>query len=158
MPALLRVYAAAHARMAAEGNAAQWTDGYPECVLERDIKNSRLYVICGPDGAVCGAFAFCLGDEPTYAAIEDGAWPDDRPYGTIHRLAGDGTVRGLFAQCLAFCGEMCPVIRADTHKDNGTMRHLLEKHGFTCCGTIHVADGTPRMAYQYPSEGSGKPL
>ena len=25
---------------------------------------------------------------------------------------------------------------------------LLEKNGFTRCGIIHVADGTPRIAYQ----------
>ena len=28
------------------------------------------------------------------------------------------------------------------------MQHLLEKNGFTRCGIIHVADGTPRIAYQ----------
>ena len=32
--------------------------------------------------------------------------------------------------------------------DNQIMQHLLEKNGFTRCGIIHVADGTPRIAYQ----------
>ena len=28
------------------------------------------------------------------------------------------------------------------------MQHLLEKNGFTPCGIIYVANGTPRIAYQ----------
>ena len=39
-------------------------------------------------------------------------------------------------------------MRADTHADNKVMQHLLESEGFTRCGIIHVADGTPRIAYQ----------
>ena len=29
------------------------------------------------------------------------------------------------------------------------MRHVLEKFGFVYCGTIYIADGSPRRAYQY---------
>ena len=28
------------------------------------------------------------------------------------------------------------------------MQHVLESNGFTRCGIIHVADGSPRIAYQ----------
>ena len=28
------------------------------------------------------------------------------------------------------------------------MQHILEKNGFVSCGTIYVADGSPRIAYQ----------
>ena len=44
--------------------------------------------------------------------------------------------------------EHCQSLRADTHADNKIMQHLLEKNGFTRCGIIHVADGSPRFAYQ----------
>ena len=44
--------------------------------------------------------------------------------------------------------EHCQSLRADTHADNKVMQHLLEKNGFTRCGVIHVADGSPRFAYQ----------
>ena len=44
--------------------------------------------------------------------------------------------------------EHCQSLRADTHADNKIMQHLLEKNGFTRCGVIHVADGSPRFAYQ----------
>ena len=47
-----------------------------------------------------------------------------------------------------WCLEHCESLRADTHADNKIMQHLLEKNGFTRCGIIHVADGTPRIAYQ----------
>lgn len=43
---------------------------------------------------------------------------------------------------------MIPNLRADTHRNNRTMRHLLEKSGFRYCGIIHVADGSERLAYQ----------
>lgn len=71
-----------------------------------------------------------LEEEPTYAYIEDGSWREETPYGTIHRLAGDGEVKGLFAKCVAFCEKKVPYLRADTHFDNHTMQHLLEKNGF----------------------------
>ena len=41
-----------------------------------------------------------------------------------------------------------PNIRVDTHSDNHIMQHLLARHGFTLCGTIYLASGSPRLAYQ----------
>ena len=43
-------------------------------------------------------------------------------------------------------------IRIDTHADNKTMQHLIEADGFTRCGIIYIADGTPRIAYQWTAE------
>ena len=148
LDALLAVYAAARQDMARSGNPTQWGDGYPKrALLEADIQAGQLYVL-EREGTVRGAFAFIVGDDPTYAVIENGRWLDGAPYGTIHRLTGNGMEKGLFSQCLAFCRGITPNIRADTHHDNRIMRHLLEKHGFTRCGIIHVADGSPRIAYQ----------
>ena len=70
------------------------------------------------------------------------------PYGTIHRLASAGDRRGVASEVIAWCLEHCESLRADTHADNKIMQHLLEKNGFVRCGIIHVADGTPRIAYQ----------
>jgi len=39
-------------------------------------------------------------------------------------------------------------IRIDTHKDNRIMQHNIEKHGFTYCGIIYLANGDERLAYQ----------
>lgn len=151
LDALLAVYAAARRYMAQSGNPNQWGDGYPRrTLLEADIQAGWLYVL-EEEGSVHGAFAFIIGDDPTYAVIENGRWLNGDAYGTIHRLAGDGTARGLFSRCLTFCQGIIPNIRADTHHDNHTMQHLLEKHGFVRCGIIHVADGGPRIAYQLPA-------
>ena len=77
LDAIEKVYDAARAYMAASGNPHQWgDDGYPHRdLLEEDIEKHRLYVI-EEDGAVHAVFAFMFGDDPTYAYIEGGQWPN----------------------------------------------------------------------------------
>ena len=148
LPRILELYAIARAYMARSGNPNQWPETYPgQELLEGDMERASLYVV-ERGGMVCGAFVLALGEDAGYAAIRDGAWLRDGPYGTIHRLAGDGVHRGIFEECMDFCRKSAPDLRADTHADNRIMQHLLEKNGFTRCGIIHVADGTPRIAYQ----------
>lgn len=149
LPAIRKVYRAAKAYMVASGNPTQWEEGYPDCVLERDLEKAQLYVLCDGAGIIRAAFVFALGEDPTYALIENGNWTSSAPYGTIHRIGSDGRLKGVFSQCLEFCKGLSPYIRADTHADNRTMQHLLEKHGFTYCGIIYTDDGTPRLAYDY---------
>ncbi len=149
LPALLRLYAAAREFMKAQGNSTQWGGSSPaKELLEEDIRTGRLYV-CERQGRLCGAFAFPVGEDPTYERIEEGAWFDHTPYGTIHRLAGDGGESGIFSECLSWCRERIRHIRIDTHENNVIMRHLIEKNGFVRCGIIHVADGSPRIAYEW---------
>ena len=93
-------------------------------------------------------FAYFEGEDPTYGVIEDGCWPNHRPYGTIHRVASSGRVRHAAARCFDWCFAQCQNLRADTHEDNRVMQHVLEQAGFQRCGVIHVADGTRRIAYQ----------
>ncbi len=145
----MRNYACAREYMVQTGNATQWGKEYPlRAHIQQDIESGHLFVGVGEDGRVHCAFAFILGEDPSYLRIEGGAWLNDEPYGTIHRLASDGAARGVFSACLAFCKQRCANIRADTHENNRTMRHLFEKHGFRECGVITVGDGTPRIAYQ----------
>ena len=152
LPALEPVYAAARRFMAEHGNPTQWSDRYPLPEdLEEDVARGQLYV-WKPDGAVHGAFVLQLGEEANYREI-DGAWHGDSPYGTIHRVASDGAVPGLFAACMAFCRGRMAHLRIDTHRDNAPMRHLIEKYGFSPCGTIRVEDGTLRLAYDWLAEG-----
>lgn len=158
MEQILRVYDTARRYMKDSGNPTQWGDDYPaRTLLESDIRKGQLYVD-EEGGAVHGVFAFILGKDPTYAVIEQGAWQNDAPYGTIHRVAGDGAVKGVFARCLAFCLCLSGEIRIDTHHDNHTMQHLIEKNGFARCGIIHVEDGSPRIAYQYVGDIRGKSM
>lgn len=152
LPAIEAVYAAARAYMAASGNPHQWGDGHPHrTLLESDIEKGDLYV-CEINGEIRGSFALLFGADPTYSYIEDGSWPNEKPYATIHRIASDGKVRGIFTQCFEYALSKADEIRIDTHHDNKTMQHVVLKHGFTRCGIIYLANGDPRIAYQYSKE------
>ena len=140
------IYAYARKFMAEHGNPDQWGNSYPlRQWLEMDIAENALFVIEGPE-EIHGVFYFVIGEDPTYGYIEDGTWRSDTPYGTIHRVAGDGS-GGIFAACLEFCSRMISHLRIDTHRDNLPMQHVVEKHGFSRRGIIYVADGSPRIAY-----------
>ena len=149
MARILDIYARAREFMAKNGNPTQWGDNYPSPeLLEEDIDSNRLFLYV-VNGQIEAVFAFILGADPTYAVIEDGHWLDDTlPYGTVHRLASAGKQKGVGKAVLDWSLEHCQSLRADTHADNKIMQHLLEKNGFTRCGVIHVADGSPRFAYQ----------
>ena len=148
LPRILEIYDIAKAYMRANGNPNQWNGAYPDPeTLRTDIEKQRLYVY-KKDGRIHGVFMLLLEEEPTYAYIEGGSWREETPYGTIHRLAGDGEVKGLFAKCVAFCEKKVPYLRADTHFDNHTMQHLLEKNSFERRGIIYLKNEDPRIAYQ----------
>ena len=102
-------------------------------------------------GCVIGTFFFAFGPdiEPTYRRITDGAWLDESSYGVVHRLAGDGSQRGIGAFCLIWALAQCGHLRIDTHGDNLVMQNLVRKLGFVHCGTIYVEeDDYPRLAFE----------
>ena len=39
-------------------------------------------------------------------------------------------------------------LRIDTHRGNVVMRKMLEKQGFSHCGTIYLENGDERVAYE----------
>ena len=144
---ILRIYAAARVFMASRGNPNQWgRTNPPKQQLLHDIAAGELYVM-ERDGKVHGVFAFLLGDDPTYAEIYEGSWLSDRPYGTIHRIAGIGS-GGIFRACVRYCSGICAHLRVDTHENNLPMQRAIEREGFIRCGIIHIADGSPRIAYE----------
>lgn len=149
---ILKIYESAKQYMCVNGNPHQWNSNYPERqLLLDDIAKQQLYV-CKENGEIHGVFALIKGKDATYSYIEDGEWLNEEPYGTIHRLAGDGSVKGIFGRCLDFCLEHCGNLRADTHQDNHIMQHLLEKYGFRRCGIIYLQNGAARIAYQYDKD------
>lgn len=148
LPELQKIYAYARQFMKENGNATQWGEHSPaEDILLKDIQNENLYVM-RQNGQIHAVFAFIIGNDPTYDRIEQGRWLSKTAYGTIHRVAGDGQIKGVFDLVLAFCNKKIKHLRIDTHRDNKVMQHLILKNGFQKCGIIYVADGSPRIAYE----------
>lgn len=145
------LYDAAREIMRASGNMQQWTNGYPSRnVLEDDIKNGNSYVICNENDTPVATFACIVGEDPTYSYIEGGKWLQPTlPYATLHRLASTPETRCIAKAAFDFAQTLAPSLRADTHADNHIMQHILEKYGFSKQGIIYLANGDPRIAYQY---------
>ena len=101
---LLGVYNIARDFMRKNGNQNQRGSGYPgEKLLLRDL----------------------------YENIDIGAWLSDTEYGTIHRVASDGRLTGVFADILTFCEHKISHLRIDTHRDNLIIQKPIERNGFT---------------------------
>ena len=149
LPRLHDIFAIARRFMAATGNPHQWVEGYPrEEFLLDDIQRGDSFVCC-EDEKVVGTFVLRGGEDPTYNIIYAGAWPHNRPYATIHRIASSGEVKGVFDAAVAFALTRYDTLRIDTHRDNSVMQHLVQKTGFKYCGIIHCWNGDERLAYQY---------
>ena len=149
--------------MAQHGNPNQWgpTNWPPEALIQDDIRNGNSYVCISEDGKIVGTFYFIQGPdiEPTYREIENGRWLDDSPYGVVHRLASDGSVKGMGRFCLDWAYEQCGHLRIDTHGDNRVMQNLVKKAGFVHCGTIYVVeDDYPRLAFERSEKTAGRPV
>ncbi|MBE5996459.1 MAG: GNAT family N-acetyltransferase [Lachnospiraceae bacterium] len=152
-PRIMQIYARARAFMAEHGNPNQWgpRSWPPEELLHEDISKSLSYVCVNDADEVIGTFFFTFGPdiEPTYRVITDGKWIDDSPYGVVHRIASDGSEKGIGTFCINWAYEQCGHIRIDTHGDNYVMQNLLKKLGFVHCGTIYVTeDNYPRLAFE----------
>lgn len=150
---MMEIYAYARKFMAENGNPNQWgpTNWPPEQLIHNDIREGNSYVCLNDDNRVIGAFYFIHGKDidPTYKDITDGDWIDDSAYGVVHRIAGDGSEKGIGAFCINWAYEQCGHLRMDTHGDNIVMQKLVEKLGFAHCGTIYVEeDDFPRLAYE----------
>ena len=154
---MMEIYACARTFMAEHGNPNQWgpTNWPPEELIRRDVREGRSYVCLNDGKKVIGTFFFVQGRdiEPTYRDITDGAWLDGSPSGVVHRIAGDGSEKGIGTFCIRWAFEQCGHLRMDTHGDNIVMQRLLEKLGFVRCGTVYVEeDDFPRLAYEKVSE------
>lgn len=146
--AIMAIYDHARQLMRESGNSVQWVNGYPQrSLIEEDIRKGVHYSVFDDNGLVA-VFTLIVGDDPTYGVIE-GEWLNSRPYGTIHRIGSASRRGGVLHEVLAWSSaNVISNIRIDTHADNAPMLHLLQKEGFSYCGIIYVADGTPRKAFQ----------
>lgn len=135
----------------------QWQNGYPHAeIIRSDISRgySRTVKI---DGETVATFAVICDGEPTYDKIYDGEWltGDSKDYIAIHRVAIliSCRGRGIAGKIIEYAASVASErnfrsIRIDTHRGNVVMRKMLEKNGFSHCGTIYLADGEERVAYE----------
>lgn len=147
---VMPIYSNAVLFMRANGNHEQWTGGYPsrEKIME-DIIAGNHYSVLDEEGRLSAVFTMIIGEEPTYKVIE-GAWLNDYPYATLHRVASAGLHPFMLEECVRFAKEKIDNIRIDTHLDNIPMQNSLRRIGFKRCGMISLADGSPRVAFQLP--------
>lgn len=150
---IMKIYARARAFMEKTGNPSQWAGGYPSReLLTDDIEKGLSYVCTDENGAICAVFMFTGAEQPEYRALAGKPWLNREPYGTVHRLASSGEVKGIAAFCFDYCKSLCRNLRADTHPDNKVMQRVFEKNGFVKCGVIRLSDGTPRIAYHFANK------
>ena len=142
------IYDEARIYMRENGNPYQWGGLYPgRADIINGITDGTSYV-CEDGGEIVATFYFGIGADPTYATIYEGAWRSDAPYAAVHRIAVKYHGRGIPAFIFNECYKMHPNLRIDTHETNLPMQKVLLRCGFEYCGIIHLADGSPRMAYQ----------
>ncbi len=148
----------------AELGISQWQSAaYPSRAdVANDIAAGSCYVAEDGTGAVLGTISLSFDGDETYDAIE-GAWltkstSASARYGTIHRTAvrrtaaRRGVMSTLFREAERIAQERgAESVRADTHPGNTPMRRLLERMGFSECGTIRLIRDDPdpeRVAYE----------
>lgn len=148
LPAILQIYEEARAFMKEQGNGDQWGDRWPPEELIRNDIGTGLSHVCVDGGEVVACFVYFVGEEPDYRVMVEGAWPDERPYSVVHRIATKRGTRGVAKFCLGWAYEQHAPLRMDTHKNNIPMQNLLRKCGFQPCGVIRIhEDGSLRDAF-----------
>lgn len=130
----------------------QWTDDYPNIEnIRNDIQNEKGYVV-KVNRKIAGYMCIDFDGEPAYDSIQ-GEWKTSIPYAVVHRLAFSREFRGIGLADITFrlIEKLClskgiKNIRVDTDFSNMRMQHILEKNGFTQCGTI-IFQGSGKLAY-----------
>lgn len=131
----------------------QWQSGYPDrdCIAA-DLATEKGY-FCVEDGTVVGYLCIDFDGEPAYASLH-GTWLTQEAYVVVHRMALDDRVkgRGLASRAFTLVEELAREkgvhsFKVDTDRDNRIMRHLLEKNGFSYCGTIRF-DNSEKVAFE----------
>lgn len=137
-----------------EKGVNQWQDEGPSLeTLLRDMENKFSYVL-EDEEEIVGTTAVTEGVDKTYLEI-DGAWLNGEDYVTVHRFAvsrnsrGKGYGKKMFEEIEELAkSKGIKNIRVDTHKDNESMKGLLESLGYKYCGIIRLENGDLRNAYQ----------
>ena len=123
----------------------QWQGEYPEEKdFLSDIEKEECYMIFhGNEPA--GFFTLAFDDPECYRLITDGRWTEGLSFMVLHRAAlaakyrGTGLSKAMIRFAEDIAGEKgVQCIRADTHRKNKAMQHLLRENGFVFRGNVQV--------------------
>lgn len=136
------IFAVARQFMARTGNPTQWGNSSPDMnLVAGDIRRKESYVI-ESDGKIVATFAMVKGRDPHYSAIDNG-----EHYLILHRVATDGSIKGLMPLIFQWADMHSPILRIDTHAANAPMLNRIEEAGFVFDGIVTMDDGSPRRAF-----------
>lgn len=130
----------------------QWQTGYPdyECI-KKDIESEKGFFIVD-DENILGYLCVDYDGEPAYKEMR-GKWNTSEDYVVVHRMAfnDDARGKGISGITLRLVEELSrekgiSSFRVDTDADNKKMRHILQKNGFSYCGTIWF-DNSEKIAF-----------
>lgn len=130
----------------------QWQTGYPdyECI-KNDIEAEKGFFVVD-DENILGYLCADYDGEPAYKDMQ-GKWNTSERYVVVHRMAFTDDARGKGISSIAFqlVEELSrkrgvSSFRVDTDAENKKMRHILQKNGFSYCGTIWF-DNSEKIAF-----------
>ena len=142
------IYAKARQFMIENDNPNQWNNNYPNEETALEDQKIGIGYVCEDEGEVVAAFAFEIGNEPTYDKIYNGDWLNNEKYAYIHRIAVKKHGQGIVDFCFNECFKAHPNLKIDTHRDNIPMQKVLKRCGFKECGIIYLESGDERIAFQ----------
>ena len=143
----------------------QWQGQYPHREhIEQDIDRGENVVIVDDEGRIVATAAVGILNAEEYHELKDGEWlieAQGEPFRcvVVQRIAVSTacTKSGLATRIMSYAFDYareasCKSVRVNTHPGNIPMQRVLEKQGYTRCGTItmdHVEGSTPeRYAYE----------
>ena len=142
----------------------QWQGHYPHREqIEQDIRRGENVVIVDDDGLIVATAAISIFNAEEYHEIKNGEWltkSQGEPFccAEVQRVAVSTarTNSGLATRIMAYAFDYaretgCKSVRVNTHPGNVPMQRVLEKQGYTRCGSITMDhdDGLISERYAY---------
>lgn len=157
LPQICEILAQAKEKLKSE-NIDQWQKGVPNAETFTAGIRANIVHVLEEDGLILGTITVLLGPDACYDKI-DGAWLNEEPYAAFHRVCVRQEVRRkgiagtMFAEAQTWASANgFHNYKIDTHPQNMSMQHALERNGFQKCGYISLIDppetGQIRIAYQ----------
>ena len=126
-------------------NIDQWDERYPDIMmLQSDIRNQQMYVLCKDDSIVAAVVINDMHEEE----YENGNWRDNGKYAVIHRLCVDpehqnsGLGKKILYEAEKLIKETgCASIRLDAFSQNPYALKMYTSFGYSIVGEVEFFKG-----------------